>query len=317
METPQKFATYLLHGSSSLYESTYDKHLSEDKILMFQAWYRVCSSSSTWSKTLVLGLGILGQQNNLGVLDTTLPPADPEGNEEGQAHSAGVKQHSLHADLNLSTYNPCDFQDIIILPLSHRNTATTSLDVNSSFTIPSLDEIGGGINVNTFTFTVPGTYWQNIQAVERHTMATYNQKLCTCGVPDQFSGRSHSRIGNFSIMSTWQGVITHALATSPSCQHGGMCLAEHVFCRVWKILYVLFINLPYYAKRYDNALQLVALKRIPAVDTSTGDGAATAVVEKKELDEAVVASNSCCRRGRVRSAAAVINLSTHPNILLQ
>lgn len=92
---------------------------------------------------------------------------------------------------------------------------------------------------------------------------------------------------------------------------------SRVFCKVWKILYVLLINLPCYAERYDNALQLVAPKRIPAIDTSTGDSAATAVVEKKELDEAVVASNSCCRRGRVRSADAVINLSTHPNILLQ
>lgn len=90
-----------------------------------------------------------------------------------------------------------------------------------------------------------------------------------------------------------------------------------VFCRVWKILYVLLINLPYHAERYDDALQLVALKRIPAIDTNTGDSAATAVVEKKELDEAVIASNSCCRRGRVRSADAAINLSTHPNILLQ
>lgn len=82
METPQKFATYLLHGSYSLYESTYDKHLSEYKILMSRAWYRICctsccgaggsmggaesygnpwrvgtllqltSSSSTWSKTI-------------------------------------------------------------------------------------------------------------------------------------------------------------------------------------------------------------------------------------------------------------------------
>ncbi|KAG1896749.1 uncharacterized protein F5891DRAFT_1245735 [Suillus fuscotomentosus] len=215
-------------------------------------------------------------QNGLEVLDTTLPPADPKGNEEGQAHSAGVEQQSLHADLK-----------------------------STSSTIPLLDEIGGGINVNRFTFTVPGPTGKTFKLSSitpwLPTIKSYvpvaSQISFQVSHLSALEGRNHSLIGNFSIMSTWQGVITHALATSPSCQHGGMCLAEH--------------------ERYDDALQLVALKRIPAIDTSTGDSAATAVVEKKELDEAVIASNSCCRRGRVRSADAVINLSTHPNILLQ